>query len=139
MGGEPEDVPGECNARVFIADNHGDNHVTMRCQLSLGHKGRHRETFGRVGNLVHVAWKKDERFDCPIHGLQSDDWACPICEAAPVLCAKHGLQDTYFCAECEGGDYACPEHGPQRSDYCEAEGCEHCAERDLWTRVFPSP
>lgn len=32
MYGEPEDVDGECNARLYIGDNYGDNHATMRCQ-----------------------------------------------------------------------------------------------------------
>src|SRR5256885_305335 len=27
------DVPGECNARLFLADDYGDNVCTLRCQL----------------------------------------------------------------------------------------------------------
>jgi len=43
--GEPGDVPGECNAWLFIFDNFGDNHATMRCQLPEGHEGPHSERF----------------------------------------------------------------------------------------------
>jgi len=42
MYGEPEDVAGQCNAHLYIEDNFGDNHATMRCQLALGHAGKHR-------------------------------------------------------------------------------------------------
>lgn len=55
--GEPKDIPGECNAHLYIADNHGDNHATMRCQLHKGHKSDHREAFDRG----FVVWVKDER------------------------------------------------------------------------------
>lgn len=61
MFGEPQDVENECNAHLYIADNFGDNHVTMRCQLSPGHEGAHREEFKRGGELVAVTWVIDER------------------------------------------------------------------------------
>lgn len=57
--GEPNDVPGECNAHLYIGDNFGDNHATMRCQLPHGHEGRHQEVF-RYGT-VEVTWENDER------------------------------------------------------------------------------
>ena len=57
--GEPEDVEGECNAHLYIGDNFGDNHATMRCQLPKGHEGLHREEFGS-DNKVVVTWEKDE-------------------------------------------------------------------------------
>jgi len=63
MFGEPEDVEGECNARLYIADNFGDNHATMRCQLSKGHDGSHQEVFHRDGGEVRVTWEGDERED----------------------------------------------------------------------------
>lgn len=55
--GEPEDVPGECNARLFVGDNFGDNHVTFRCQREPGHEAYHVEHFGRG----MVTWEHDER------------------------------------------------------------------------------
>lgn len=36
MFGPPEDKPGECNARLFIGDDFGDNTTTMRCGLAPG-------------------------------------------------------------------------------------------------------
>ena len=56
--GEPEDVEGECNAHLYIGDNYGDNHATMRCQLPQGHEGYHKEVF-RQGTAI-VTWEKDE-------------------------------------------------------------------------------
>lgn len=58
---EPDDVPGDCNARLYIADNFGDNHATMRCQLPKGHEGRHREEYVVSRNEVTVTWEKDGR------------------------------------------------------------------------------
>lgn len=62
MLGEPEDVDGECNAHLYIADDFGDNHATMRCQLEEGHKGIHQEeyTSDRSG-VVIVQWDNNER------------------------------------------------------------------------------
>jgi hypothetical protein len=56
--GEPTDVAGQCNARLYIGDNFGDNHATMRCQLAPGHLGPHVETY-QDGD-VRVEWKRDE-------------------------------------------------------------------------------
>lgn len=62
MFGKLEDTKGECNARLYIADDYGDNHVTMRCSLSPNHDGPHCEEFARGGgHLVKVTWEKDER------------------------------------------------------------------------------
>jgi hypothetical protein len=68
MFGEPENVPGECNAHLYIADNYGDNHATMRCQLSEDHEGLHKETFQCQGTDVTVTWEIDEK------GLEEDDY-----------------------------------------------------------------
>ena len=57
--GEPSDVKGECNAHLYIGDNFGDNHATMRCQLEPGHSSPHEETFR--GGSVKVTWEEDER------------------------------------------------------------------------------
>ena len=59
--GEPNDVDGECNAHLYIADNFGDNHATIRCGLPYGHLGPHNELFST--RAVKVFWEKDERTD----------------------------------------------------------------------------
>ena len=62
--GEPDDVPGDCNARLYIADNFGDNHATMRCQLPEGHEGQHRESFTKMDEgACIVQWERDGRHD----------------------------------------------------------------------------
>jgi hypothetical protein len=60
--GEPKDEPGKCNARLFIGDNFGDNHATMRCSREPGHEGKHRERYtARGAGEVSVEWDRDER------------------------------------------------------------------------------
>lgn len=61
MYGEPKDIDGECNAHLYISDNFGDNHATMRCQLGSGHSGPHEERFVRNGEPVIIIWHVDER------------------------------------------------------------------------------
>ena len=60
--GEPEDVPNNCNARLSIGDNFGDNHATMVCQLDPLHEGPHQEKYksNSAGQVV-ITWEKDER------------------------------------------------------------------------------
>ena len=62
--GEPKDQPDQCNARLYIGDNFGDNHATMRCQRAPGHPGLHREEYGSEGQEVAVEWKNDESMIC---------------------------------------------------------------------------
>jgi hypothetical protein len=50
-----------CNAELHIADDHNDNHATMKCQLDKGHSGPHTEEFSRAGTPVIVTWEVDER------------------------------------------------------------------------------
>jgi hypothetical protein len=50
-----------CNAELHIADDYGDNHATMHCQLPEGHDGLHREEFQHNGAPVTVEWMADER------------------------------------------------------------------------------
>lgn len=59
--GTPEDVAGECNARLYIGDDYGDNHATMRCGLFPSHEPPHKEVFERRGGMVTVTWDHDER------------------------------------------------------------------------------
>lgn len=55
----PEDVAGECNAHLYLADDYGDNEATMRCGLPSDHNGRHREVCR--GGDVTIEWRVDER------------------------------------------------------------------------------
>ena len=74
--GEPDDVPGQCNAHLYVADNFGDNHATLRCQLPKGHPANHVESFS--GRAVVVQWEKDERLYPHKADLDGDDY-CKIC------------------------------------------------------------
>ncbi len=67
MWGKPEDVPGECNAHCYIADDYGDNSATIRCGRAPKHDGKHREAF--EGRDVVVEWAEDER----------EEWMCRTC------------------------------------------------------------
>lgn len=78
MYGPPEDIDGQCNAQLHIGDDYGDNHTTMRCQLSPGHDGPHREEFQRSGTPVVVTWMVDDRLeDCPVCGQTSIETKWP--------------------------------------------------------------
>lgn len=59
MFGKPKDVPGQCNARLFLGDNYGDGTCTIRCQLLLNHEGFHQEITGE--DPVIITWKHDQR------------------------------------------------------------------------------
>lgn len=61
MYGTPEDAPGECNAHLYIGDDYGDNHATIRCSLEPGHEGPHKEEFERGEKPVVITWHVDER------------------------------------------------------------------------------
>jgi hypothetical protein len=50
-----------CKAELYIGDDYGDNHATMKCQLECDHDGPHQETFQRDGKPVVVTWWIDER------------------------------------------------------------------------------
>lgn len=67
MFGPPKDVIGECNARLYLGDDYGDNVCTFRCQLHPGHSGPHQEAPERGGGKVSVTWDVDER------GLEDED------------------------------------------------------------------
>ncbi len=87
MYGTPKDVEGECNAHLYISDDYGDNHATMRCQLPSGHDGEHQEIFKRYDKPVVVRWSVDER---------------AIEEADAKECAERDQQARKVCAELLG-------------------------------------
>jgi hypothetical protein len=49
-----------CKAKLYIADDYGDNVATIRCQLSSGHEGPHLEEFERRGKPVKIEWECDD-------------------------------------------------------------------------------
>lgn len=65
MHGTPSDVAEECNAHLHLADDYGDGTCTIRCQLSPGHEGLHREVC-RNGTVT-ITWETDAREKCD-HG-----------------------------------------------------------------------
>lgn len=79
LDGPPKDVEGQCNARLFLGDDWGDNQCTIRCKQGPDHEGPHRDEFMRDGTPVTITWVRDERHKCAIHGQQSDDH-CPACD-----------------------------------------------------------
>jgi hypothetical protein len=66
MFGPPKPVEGKCNARFYIADDYGDNHATIQCQLDKGHGGDHCESGRRDANglpTFKITWSFDEGVD----------------------------------------------------------------------------
>lgn len=49
-----------CAAELHIADDYGDNHATIKCQLEKGHEDAHVEKFDRNGEAT-ITWVCDER------------------------------------------------------------------------------
>jgi hypothetical protein len=60
MFGPPKDVSGECNSRLSIADDYGDNSATMRCSLKPKHTGPHREEYEANEGKVVITWEKGD-------------------------------------------------------------------------------
>jgi hypothetical protein len=115
MWGEPEDKEGECNARLFIADNHGDGTATMRCQRAPQHEGDHREEFERGGSSVVVTWQIDERERCD-HGC--GQWRTSHNDPG-IPCPKDATSHVdAHCAFCWSGE--------------PAETCEACGQIYYW-------
>ena len=85
--GEPEDVEGHCNARLYLADNHGDNHATVRCILPAGHDGPHQKNFTRdlvkaddQKQHIIITWEHDESLMCEKHGRVEGPPPCWQCQ-----------------------------------------------------------
>jgi len=106
MFGEPEDVEGECNARLYLGDNYGDGTCTIRCQQDLGHEGKHRETFEREGEPVEITWVVDESA------------VCTLCEKRDQA---HMLTDGKCC-------FKCTKCGGFKRLYRQHEGSDECDE-----------
>ena len=78
MFGPPKNVPGECNARLYIGDDYGDNRCTMRCKLPTGHGGKHKEIW-RDGQCV-VEWEGDDHAkDIEQDGKEHAEF-CNLCQ-----------------------------------------------------------
>jgi hypothetical protein len=122
MFGEPEDVDGECNACLFIADNYGDNSATIRCQLAPKHEGLHREQFERKGGTVTITWVADERRRCD-HGCGQWTHRHDRDDACPKYADDHEWSD---CAYCHPGQESktCKDCG--KAIYAEESHKRHC-------------
>ena len=52
----------ECNHRLEIFDDCGDNSATMCCQLQPNHEGPHQEQYNSAcGYRVTVIWEKQKK------------------------------------------------------------------------------
>ena len=105
--GEPEDVEGQCNAHLYIGDNFGDNHATMRCQLSPDHEGLHQEKYrtSPPGGEGVVTWEMDEREEEP-----DESKKCEGCDGTGFsnwnTFDDLGTNDPLIeCGKCEGEGY----------------------------------
>lgn len=110
----PKDVPGECNARLYVGDDYGDNTSTFRCGQEPGHAGPHRETFVRdredeAGRVV-VEWDRDESAVCTRCGKRKPKeemrdgvccFVCPACNQERDI--PHGWARDWsgVCSHCE--------------------------------------
>ena len=129
MFGEPQDEEGECNARLFIGDNYGDNSATIRCQLAPDHDGVHREQFEREGGAVTITWVVDEREKCDhgcgrwrhAHDHDRDDERA-VC---PKDADDHEFSD---CAFCHPGDPATTCVACGKTYYYETGHKRHCSQ-----------
>jgi hypothetical protein len=72
MFGTPGDVDGDCNARLFIGDDYGDNVCTIRCALAPNHAGPHEENFERGGKPVKITWECDERESIELEDVEEE-------------------------------------------------------------------
>lgn len=78
MFGPPKDAEGKCNARLFLADDYGDNDCTLLCRLEPGHSGPHKEAFSRnyqtaerkIGSEIVITWQEDES---PYHTIDIEE------------------------------------------------------------------
>ena len=109
MFGSPEDVEGECNARLFLRDDYGDGTTTVQCKLLPDHEGLHEERFERSDDLVIITWAKDESFKCLACGKRrelyrraEDGTCCVPCAECGCRIVHHGHPDEQqFCVLCE--------------------------------------
>ena len=78
--GELQDIPGECDCHLYLGDNYGDNHTTIRCRLPMGHKGPHIEEFVRKGGKVMITWERDERAAAEAESEAYGEWMAAGCQ-----------------------------------------------------------
>jgi hypothetical protein len=145
MFGEPGDVDGQCNARLFIGDNYGDGTATMRCQRAPSHEGLHKEEFERKGGAVTITWIADERERCDHgcgqwdHDHRDESVRCPRDaddhEWSDCACCHPG-EPTQTCAACGKPYY--DEAGHKRHCPKEPYTCATCGESGIGPHDWPS-
>ena len=145
MFGEPRDKEGECNARLFIGDNYGDNSTTIRCQLAPNHTGLHQEQYeSQKGGLVTITWVADERKKCDHgcgqweHAHRDESISCPrdADDHEYSDCAYcHPNEEGKTCAECDKTYYY--EGGHKRNCPGQPFACTDCGENGFGYHVCP--
>ena len=98
-----------CKAELYIGDDHGDSHATMRCERLLEHGGYHcggfsRREAGVAQQCVAVQWRDDERPTCKGCGVRMTEDEESICDGCyrsfcPACAAQYEGGDTY-CSDC---------------------------------------
>lgn len=58
MMGPPAPTEGNCNSKLCLGDDYGDNECTFLCNLPPKHEGLHSET-SRGGRLI-IQWDESE-------------------------------------------------------------------------------
>ena len=97
MFGPPKDEEDKCNACMYLGDDHGDNHTTIKCSLPKGHEGPHKESFVRKAKPVEIIWHVDESYHCPKHGH-----VYPYRDKCPCIECYYELPD---CLDCKGAGF----------------------------------
>lgn len=67
-----------CPSQLHLADDYGDNHCTLRCQLENEHDGKHQEKFrfneGETGaRCCVIEWVGDDSEETTTRGESDDD------------------------------------------------------------------
>jgi len=52
-----------CGARLVMSDDLGTSITSFSCELSHGHRGRHRTAYSRAAGDVSVAWDGDDSLE----------------------------------------------------------------------------
>ena len=57
----------KCDAELHMADDFGDNHATIKCQLEAEHDGQHQKQYQRKDlselGVITILWSGDEQED----------------------------------------------------------------------------
>ncbi len=105
MSDSTKDIESECNARLYLADDYGDNPCTFRCRLSPGHLGEHTVIFATKNDSIPyramISWHEDESSKCsackgsfPTGSVEKD--LCIDCDVRECSSCKMKLSRMFF-------------------------------------------